>query len=119
MDVAVSPDGTRAYVTNNDSSSVSVIDIATLALIATINVGGCPRALALSPNGARAYVTNNCGDYLSVIDTSSYGEVARVVLDRDESPNDVVVSPHEAEAYVAWGQPGVWGLTSVGFFLGL
>ena len=43
-DVAVSPDGTRAYVVNGSSGSVSVIDNATLELIATVNVGGCPVA---------------------------------------------------------------------------
>ncbi|MDS4059341.1 MAG: putative Ig domain-containing protein [Candidatus Contendobacter sp.] len=101
VDVAVSPDGTRAYVVNNSSGSVSVIDTATLEVIATVNVGGCPWALALSPNGARAYVTNPCSSYLSVIDTFSAVEVARVSGDTDESLIAITVSPNRAEAYVA------------------
>jgi len=37
--VAVSPDGTRVYVTNNKDNSVSVIDTATNLVTATIPVG--------------------------------------------------------------------------------
>ena len=37
--VAITPDGTRAYVTNEGSNTVSVIDIATNTVVATISVG--------------------------------------------------------------------------------
>ena len=40
--VAVSPDGTRAYVTNNINDTVSVIDTATNTVTATIPVGDHP-----------------------------------------------------------------------------
>ena len=38
--IAVSPDGSRVYVANTTSDSVSVIDAATLAVVAEIPVGG-------------------------------------------------------------------------------
>ncbi|MDS4040803.1 MAG: S8 family serine peptidase [Candidatus Competibacter sp.] len=116
-DVAVSPDGTRTYVVNHGSGSVSVIDTARLELIATVHVGGCPLALALSPDGARAYVTNPCGGYLSVIDTFSHGEVAQVSCGATTAfLADVAVNPNpnRPEAYIAYvgydpddGQSGV------------
>ena len=56
--VAVTPDGTRAYVTNCDADTVSVIDTATNTVIATIPVGDRPGDVAVSPDGTRAYVTN-------------------------------------------------------------
>jgi YVTN family beta-propeller protein len=44
--VDVTPDGTRAYIANNFSTAVSVIDIATTTVIATIptSVGSAPFA---------------------------------------------------------------------------
>jgi YVTN family beta-propeller protein len=56
--VAVSPDGTRAYVTNYLSGTVSVIGTATNQVIATIH-GLCnPYGVAVSPDGTHIYVTN-------------------------------------------------------------
>ena len=55
--VAVSPDGTRAYVTNREGT-VSVIDTATNTVTATIPVGPTAFGVAVSPDGTRAYVTN-------------------------------------------------------------
>ena len=40
--MAVSPDGTRAYVTNTQRDTVSVINTATNTVIATIPVGQQP-----------------------------------------------------------------------------
>jgi YVTN family beta-propeller protein len=40
--VSISPDGTRAYVTNAGSNSVSIIDISTNAVSATVPVGFLP-----------------------------------------------------------------------------
>ena len=49
---------TRAYVTNNGSNTVSVIDTATNTVVATIPVGFRPFGVAITPDGTRAYVTN-------------------------------------------------------------
>src|SRR5262245_33499202 len=40
--VAITPDGNKAYVTILSSSSVSVIDVATAAVVGTIPVGSVP-----------------------------------------------------------------------------
>ncbi len=49
--VAVSPDGARAYITNTTSNSVSVIDTTTNTVVATVRVGGTPTQIAVSPTG--------------------------------------------------------------------
>jgi YVTN family beta-propeller protein len=56
--VAVTPDGSRLYVTNSGSSTVSVIDTATSAVIATI-VTAFPAGLSITPDGSRVYVANS------------------------------------------------------------
>ena len=72
--VAVSPDGTTAYVANFWSHTVSVIDTATNAIkagfSAGITVGTSPKGVAVSPDGTTLYVTNWDDDTVSVIDTA-------------------------------------------------
>lgn len=55
--VAVSPDGTCAYVMDGSAGSVWRIDTSSNAIIKTIVVGGYPWGVAFSPVGGRAYVT--------------------------------------------------------------
>lgn len=47
-----------AYVTNLEDNTVSVIDIATNTVVASIPVGNGPVDVAVTPNGTNAYVTN-------------------------------------------------------------
>jgi YVTN family beta-propeller protein len=60
--VAITPDGTTAYVTNAASNTVSPIDIATNTAGSPIAVNGispAPDAIAITPDGATAYVIAN------------------------------------------------------------
>ena len=74
LGVAVSPDGTRVYVTNanyGDSGTVSVIDTATNKVTATVNIGYkySPSGVAVTPDGKKVYVANRDINGVSVIDT--------------------------------------------------
>ena len=66
--VAITPDGTRAYVTNSRSSSVSVIDTSSNTVVATVGVGNSPAGVAITPDGTRAYVANSNASSVSVIE---------------------------------------------------
>lgn len=60
-DIAVSPDGTRLFVTalaEDDNYAVAVVDTGTDAVTHVIPVGGRPRAVAPSPDGAHVYIGN-------------------------------------------------------------
>uniref|UniRef100_UPI000A96E89D YncE family protein n=1 Tax=Rhodococcus marinonascens TaxID=38311 RepID=UPI000A96E89D len=65
--VAVTPDGTRAYVTNVGDGTVSVIDTATNTVVETVPVGAAPQGVAITPDGSRAYVANLGDNTVSVI----------------------------------------------------
>ncbi len=79
--IAITPDGSRAYVTirHDSCECVQVIDTATNRLIDTdlntpsvvdpILVGTNPRGIAITPDGTRAYVANRVSGDVSVIDT--------------------------------------------------
>jgi YVTN family beta-propeller protein/autotransporter-associated beta strand protein len=57
--VGVSPDGRKAYVTNQSTNSVSVIDVATSTLTGlTATVGTSPRGIAVSADGSTLYIAN-------------------------------------------------------------
>lgn len=67
IDVAITPDGTKAYVTNLFDNSVSVVDLATLSVTSILPVSAF--RLAMTPDGRSVYV----GGALSVteIDTAT------------------------------------------------
>tara|TARA_B100000315_G_scaffold259845_1_gene317615 strand:- start:1705 stop:1902 length:198 start_codon:yes stop_codon:yes gene_type:complete len=47
--IAITPDGTRAYVTNRDDNTISILDLSTDTELATISVGDGPRGIAITP----------------------------------------------------------------------
>jgi DNA-binding beta-propeller fold protein YncE len=54
--VAVSPDGSLAYVAGG--SGIAVINTATNTAIDTVAIDGTSTAVAVSPDGSHLYVTN-------------------------------------------------------------
>ena len=77
--IAITPDGTRAYVANQSSTNtVSVIDTANNIVVATIPGGFSPLGVAITPDGTQAYVTNDFSNTVSVIDTATNTVVATI-----------------------------------------
>ena len=103
--VAVSRDGSKAYVANANSATVSVIDTATNTVIATIPVGIGPYGVAVGPDGSKVYVTNTLLNStgprgtVSVIDTAKNTVTATILV--DGFPTGVAVTPNGRKVYVA------------------
>ena len=96
----VSGDVRYAYVTNNGSSHVTVIDTHTYAVVAEIEVGWDPTGLAVSKAGPKkgyVYVATD-DDTVAVIKPDFTLEE---VIDVGRSPHGVVVSADGAYVYVA------------------
>jgi YVTN family beta-propeller protein len=101
--VVLNSKGTYAYVANNGSGTVSVIDLKSDKVTATIPTGPLPTGLALSPNGRYLYVSRTLNDAafgrsLSIISTAA-NKVTKE-LNVGGSSNDVVFSPDGRYAYV-------------------
>lgn len=64
-----------AYVANENSNTVSVIDTATNTVVATVpgpaGVSSGPDGVAVTPDGKRAYIANVGTGNISVIDTAT------------------------------------------------
>ncbi len=74
--VVVSPDNTRAYVSNAAQGTVSVVALrdaeqhaVDFRVVATIPVGTEPRGIAITPNGEYLVVANFTAGSLSIVDT--------------------------------------------------
>ena len=121
--VQVSPDGKRAWVTNNgepgqagDASAhqgmaqgehdamgkpgaVWAIDTSSDAVVAKVAVGMHPAHVVVSPDGRLAYVTNGGDNTVSVIDTSAQRLVATIPV--GQFPHGLRISPDGKQVYVA------------------
>jgi YVTN family beta-propeller protein len=93
--IAITPNGSRAYVTNNGGGTVSVINTQTNAVVGSpIAVGTSPRGIAITPDGSRAYVANNVGNNVSVINTQTNTAVGTpITLGGD--PFSVAITPNQ------------------------
>jgi YVTN family beta-propeller protein len=71
--IAITSDDSTAYVTNSDSHSISVINLATNQVTNTISVGALssPWGIVLSPDNSKAYVALSGLDGVAVIDLST------------------------------------------------
>jgi YVTN family beta-propeller protein len=98
--LAISPDGTLAYMTDASAGTVVVFETATRAVVASIPVGGSPQGVAFTHvNFREAYVPNLAGaGYVSVIDTQVHAIVGNIVV--GFAPRQVTVSPDGARVYV-------------------
>jgi YVTN family beta-propeller protein len=62
-----SADGRYAYVVNNGSNDLSVIDANTLKVSARLQTGKAPTAIAVLPDGSKGYVSNSKDNSLTVV----------------------------------------------------
>ena len=95
--VAVSADG-RAYVVDNESHSLIVVDTAAGKVTDTIPVGKRPAQVAITPDGAQAFVTNAGGGSVSVVDLATTA-VSETLLVSDH-PIGVAIGADGRFAYV-------------------
>ena len=99
--VALSPDGTTAYAANAYSNVVSVIDLTTDAVTATIPVGLFPDSITVTPDGRSVYVANSSGESISVIDTATDAVTATIPI--PAGPAQVVNYPDGGSVFATTG----------------
>lgn len=75
--VAITPDGSKAYIGNSGSSNVSVVNLASATVQSTISTGNGAAGVTISHDGQYAYVTNFYAYTLSTITTSTNAVVSQ------------------------------------------
>ena len=96
--VAVSADGTRLYVANEDAGEASVVEIASGEILASLPVGGEPEGVRISPDGSVVYVTSEEDNRVAVIDTATNTLAGQ--FDVGARPRASAFAPDGARAYV-------------------
>ena len=69
--VAVSPDGSRAFVANIGSGSVTVVDLTKAAGTIEIATGEGAEGIAVSPDGTEVWITNRAADTVTILDAET------------------------------------------------
>jgi len=90
-----------AYVSNDKSNSVSVINTNDNQVVATIPVGLNPHAVAGNPDGSLMYVGLRGANAVSVIDTRTNTVVKTIKA--GNGPLGLAVSPDGGKLYVTYG----------------
>jgi YVTN family beta-propeller protein len=99
--LAISSDARRLYVADELADSVSIIDLASRTVVATVGTGPQPDAVTLSADGTRAYATNWGGNTVSVLDALTGAKVKDIEVGMH--PNALALNASRAELYVANG----------------
>lgn len=118
--LALSPDGRQLYLTSPFESSLSVIDVASWAVVKTIPVSVYePGSIAFSLDGTVAYVVGyphmqGAPSVVAVVDVASGSEVGHIPF--DGSAQKVILSPDGLRLYVTYdvADPSMSGTPFIG-----
>ncbi len=103
VDVAVLPDGSRAYVSDS-ARGVEVVDLTTMTRVTTIQVGTSPGRIVGSPDGTAIYVANTGSNTVSRIATATNYVTATIPV--GQLPSALDVSPDGSRLFVANAEGG-------------
>ncbi|ATW04491.1 YncE family protein [Sphingorhabdus sp. YGSMI21] len=109
--LVVTPDKSRAFVSNMQSGTVSVLDLLAGKKIADLPAGTEPEGLAITPDGASVWVADRRGDVLRVFDARSLKELA--AIETGKFPIRVAISPDGTTAITSNLGDGALGLYDV------
>lgn len=119
--VTINKAGTKAYVTNSNSTTITIIDIPTNTVAGTIGGFDGPSGMVIMPNGVTAYVNNyggpsgvgsGNGNTVSVVDLNSNTITATLTVgpvSPAAAPAALAISPDGAFVYTVNyvdGNPG-------------
>jgi YVTN family beta-propeller protein len=97
LGVAVTPDGSKALVTNQNSNTVSVIDTANNTVSHTLTVGSVPFGVAA--NNTTAYVANSGAGTVSPINLTN--NTVGTAITVGNNPYGIAMTPDGTKVYVA------------------
>jgi YVTN family beta-propeller protein len=96
--IAINPLGTRLYVSNGGSSTVSVVDTVTNLEITKVSVGSQPSGLAVSADGTKVYALSRATNKVTVFSTANNQVIGSAAV--GASPRGIVLSSDGQVGYV-------------------
>ncbi len=89
--VVVSPDLTRAYVSNLGSGTATVIDLEAGEVVTNLPVGDAAEGIALTPDGQELWVADRDNAEVVVFDTATLAQIANLTV--GNFPIRLAISP--------------------------
>lgn len=109
--LVVTPDKSRAFVSNMQSGTVSVLDLAGMTKIKDLPAGTEPEGLAVTPDGKTVWVADRRGDRLYIFDAVSLEEIGTIPTGK--FPIRIAISPDGKTAITSNLGDGALGLFDV------
>lgn len=94
----LSPDGTRAYVTDQVSDMVRVVDVVNGVTLDSVLVGNRPIDINITPDGRKLYVANQTDQNIAVVDVGSLIVFKHIPI--GAIPGEVEITTDGLRAYV-------------------
>jgi YVTN family beta-propeller protein len=110
-EISLSPNGRRAYVSSNGESSVTVVDLDKLEVVATIRDPNLVNADGgvVSADSKTFYVTSTGKDLVVVIDTAT-NKVVKTIPTGSGAPRRLIISPDGKTMYVGHNKTDLIGV---------
>jgi YVTN family beta-propeller protein len=102
---AVSPDGKKLYIANEDASAISILDTASGQVEQQIPVAEEPEGVVFSPDGKSVYATCETAGDIFIINTAQNKSVAHFVV--GGRPRNVAFTPDGSRAFIPSESTGV------------
>lgn len=74
----LSLDGTKLYISNEETSELSEVDIASKKVVRRVTVGGEPEGVTLRPDGRVVYVTSEEDGTVAAVDTTQFNVIKHI-----------------------------------------
>jgi len=103
-DIALSPDGGTAYLTNYGTPTVAIVDMASHQQTGVLTVADAPRRILVSPDGSRIYISNSGHGADTTAVLYVFDAHTRALLDTiivGKSANGIAFDSAHAKLYVS------------------
>jgi YVTN family beta-propeller protein len=97
--VIADKDGKRAFVTNSEDGTVTVVNLATASVVGTITTGSFPHGMRMNPAGNEIYAANVESDSVSVLDPDELREIEQIAV--GNAPVQVGFTPDGTRVFVS------------------
>src|SRR6185437_2445884 len=95
---AISSDGKRIYVSNEDGGTLTIIDVGERKIEKAVKIGEEPEGVQIRPDQKVLYVTNEASGTVSVLDLASNKIVA--TMPTGKRPRGIAFTPDSKKAYI-------------------